>query len=572
MKGEELLVIHSVLIQSMLQMTDELAPGGDPTILFTMLLAYISAGGSIFTIYTLLGKKKKKLSIFLLGIPFGVIVLIAFIGFIPSFWTTPSNYDLLNRTGITQLFSRSRLYEETLILLAVFAVVCVMYIVLSQRMRTRNRTMRTWIIAVAFSCGIETLLALALLVVSLARLAGIAIPLEQSLAGRLYFVAAAMILLKIFEQVFTLFYVELFGAKRFVPILNKMSAYKLEQADFSTLKKLIRKQCGILPLPLFVFLLVVVISWGNLYTVKFGPWGALFVALDNGITLILPFLLPLLGILAMRAVCFFYPSAHPLARYVLKIYDNPDRTAKQLLSEYSNPLFTAGNVLVTQNFLIRESTVLRVYSLSSLAEIKSVPGSFRYGLRGRHCLLLFSDGKKLSVEMDQMRLINYAKSKLAQNTDHTMENRRHPVKNVVSSFTWPLMSVLMIALIIISIWFIGVSHPDDYSELKNNLGRYNEAAQTVISDVAGESDGTYGITPLPAGYAGLSQGGMVCYEVSATGVNVFFYKDLGLLGGYEGFFYMSGGVPESGHLSFAGGNITYVVNLNEGNWCYAGAK
>jgi hypothetical protein len=425
--------------------------GFEVSLIVSLMFSFISVGGLLYTLYSLLGYKKGIISIWLLGIPFIILGAAGIIApLVTGSMMTTEYADYLELAGVIPLFEGTALYLEVLALVAVFAIVCTLYIVMSQRMLIRNRTRKTWLIAVACSCAIEIAAAIALAFVSLTHLIGLSPPPAQGSTGRLFFFAAAIIILKLFEQMFVLVYVELFGMKRLVPDLGSITANDMEFADFATLKKLVRKQCGFIPIPLFVLLVSGLILWAHSYITEFGVLGLLY--MTSGIsTLYLPFIVLPAAILAIRALWFLYPAIHPLPRFIAT-FNDPDMVAGQLLREYRSPLFRAGNVIATPNFLICESLVLRAFYLPALVGIEARRGNgIAGGIIESRCGLFFDGGKELNFSPEQTELLEYARSKLNANETRLSENpkdaKKRKIRNVGRRFL--LLSLALILGVIL---------------------------------------------------------------------------------------------------------------------------
>jgi hypothetical protein len=377
----------SVLINALFSVMDHIMPDLDATTVFVIFFMGLSIGGALYTVHALLGYQKDVVSVIFLGVPF-VLIGAAGIAFplLLSCWLNGANGDILEKAGVTALFDGRELYGETLILSLIFMTVCALYVVLSQRIINARRTKKTWLTALAFSCGQEFVMNLWILAVSIARLASGAWPTLSGFFARFYYYAAAAVLLKALELLFILVYVETFGARRRSLSRAEPDPWDRESSGFAALKRMARRQCGFLPLALIALLPLILWPFA-LFTVN--------------AALLSPFLTVLCAVLALRAAWFLFPGLHPLPRSVAR-WGDPDRMADSFLKECGTPLFTAGAARVTANFLIDESFFIRVYYLPALVAMET---------EGGDCLLRFENGAIYRFPVGQGKLAEYLRHK-----------------------------------------------------------------------------------------------------------------------------------------------------------------
>ncbi|MDR3270341.1 MAG: hypothetical protein LBT32_02340 [Peptococcaceae bacterium] len=549
----------SILLQALLAVIDWMRPGADFTLVFIVASMIISIVGIMCMVYALLGYKMTNrpselpIGLLLLGIPF--ILLVSFGIFMPLLlgsWLAGINENVLEQAGVLPLFNDSRLYGEVLLLVAVFAVVCALYLVRSQRILTLNRARETWLATAVTSCGMEIVAATVLLFVSLARLSGLDVPLTHSMVGRIFYYAALIVAFKTLEQIFILIYVELFGVRR---LDVTRPANDFAHTDFATLKRVVRKHCGYLPAPLCAGILVLLVNWAVGFATQFGLLGLsrmLLRVLHSLWVLILPFALTLVSVLAIRAVWTLFPATHPLIRALAKSGD-PDATARQFLAEYASPLFIAGDVRVTKIFLIQESLVIKAFYLPALAGIERV-NSFMGG-RSAFDVLKFADGQTLKVLPEQTRLLEYARCNLSENSQNRVCETVMPhelpqtkrIKQVMRMLAACALAVAGLTFIWnlsdSASWNLSAADPAYVNSFNENRSALEEVVYLIETEGNGANGRVNGRIMLPEAYEKLSQTGYVQVEMGSQGANVFFYWRLGILGSYSGFAYLASDKP-----------------------------
>jgi hypothetical protein len=565
-----------VLLDALLRMNGQADYGGagSVSLILTMTVLFISVVGALYTMYALLGYTFKRMMsvpfIVIPLIPFAILTGIGLFGLLFPFWLSTSNGTLLSRSGVLPLFETNILYWNVIVLVLAFATVCAFYIVSSQRMLTEKRTRRTWIIAMTSSCGLEIAAALFLLFASLARLAGLPFPITQDFVGRLFFYFAVIVMFKLAEQAVIIVCVELFGVRRFHPVLHKAGAASdpLDRADFGLLKKLVRRQCGFLPLPFFILSLAsssMLLYWLNVYKTVFGLRALLAVLIGSGSTIILPFWIMLFAILLARSVWFLFPGTHPLLKSISKQSD-PNASARQLLKEYKYPYFKDGDIIATPNFLILESFVLRAFYLPSLIGVGLTRNRFDPEEETEY-VLYFADGQELMFRPDRTRLFDYMKEILYDNEMRVKMRIR--TDRAIGAIL--LLLAIFAAMFLTFRSLISVEDAIKPSVLRDNMSAHEEVVALIgAGDI--DSDGNAGgVADLPKRYASLSTGGRVRYEMTYEGANVFFYKSLNLFGDFIGFAYISGGDPQS-NFAFIAGELSQAGNLGNSGWFYIEGK
>jgi hypothetical protein len=565
-----------VLLEALLRMNSQADYGGTGSVslILAMTIVFISVVGAFYTMYALLGYTFKGIMrvplIVIPLIPFATLTGIGLFGLIFPFWLSASNVTLLARSGVLPLLETNILYWNVIVLVLAFAIVCAFYIISSQRMLTEKRTRKTWLAAMASSCGLEIAAALFLLSASIARLAGLPFPITHDFVGRLFFYSAVVVMLKFAEQAVTIVCVELFGVRRFHPVLNETGAVPdpLAHADFGLLKKLVRRQCGFLPLSFFILSLAsssILLYWLNVYKTVFGLRALIAVLIGWGATIILPFWIMLFAILLTRSAWVLFPGTHPLLKSISKQSD-PNASARQLLKEYSHPYFKDGDIIATPHFLILESFVLRAFYLPSLIGVGLTRTRFDPEEETEY-VLYFADGQELMFRPDRTRLFDYMKEILYDN-EMRVKMRIRTDKAIGAIL---LLIAVFVALFLPLRSLQSVEEAIKPSVLRDNMSLHEEVVALIGSGGMSSDGDDRGVADIPKRYASLSTGGRVLYEITNEGSNVFFYKSLNFFGGFKGFAYISGGDPQN-NLVFIAGELSYVDNLGNSGWYYIEGK
>ncbi|MDR2752554.1 MAG: hypothetical protein LBC41_18010 [Clostridiales bacterium] len=363
----------------------------------TAAFIIISLGGLLYTVNALLGYKKSRIGIALLAIAFVALGTIGI--FAPLMASGLLNMDesraslILSDIGLDAGALPAEIYQEALFLSIAFAAVSALYINRSQRMLERGRSLRQMLVSVLCSSGIEAVAAVGVALACAAKLGGLALNLNI----HLLFYAIAIIGFKLAEQLFVIVYAYAFGA---VSLGTGLDCVDLADAGFDDLKELLRKQCGVASIPLFLLGLA--------------GFTALAPSVPGGQILHL-LLLFLLAMLAVKAAWFIMPDLHPLSREISRRQD-PDAVARQLLKERKSPLFHEGNVVATASFLIHEALSVKAFALCDLVMIERRGGGS--GLLEKTCALCFKNGKRLVISAEHAKILEYAAHWLRENREN----------------------------------------------------------------------------------------------------------------------------------------------------------
>ncbi|MDR1160427.1 MAG: hypothetical protein LBK69_07365 [Syntrophomonadaceae bacterium] len=540
-----------VLIKALLNLIDQASFGQasfgtDGSIYVTCAIAMVSTFGLLYMVYQLLGYDKNTqphivLSAFLLGIPY---ILLCAVGiFVPMLFSpfmTSANQTLLERSEVLPLFESARLFYEVMALCAAFAVICALYIAFTQRRLAKRRGFKSWLTAVAFSCGFEIIAAAGLLTVSLLQFAGVDLPLSHSFAGRLFFYSVAMVLLKLSEQVFVLIYVELFGVKRLGEAIAQIPDTRC--ADFNTLKWLARKQYGFMPPLVLALLIGIVCKWAFWHSGLFGASGTAAALMDSTILLGTPFILILLMILIMRSFWFLLPETCPLLRQVSRLRF-ADETSRQLIREYEHPLFIDGDTLATPHFFIRESLSTRAYYLPDLVRISITVGGLGAVVTKRQYMLHFSDRSKLIIAPEQRKLLQYVR-RIFTDAGGEIESAPRPsswVKAIAVLLLIPLSAAVLIVFVMRG-QINAENETFSNSYFKENIAKYEYIVQMIEDGEINLTGSARELVPLPREYAELSRGGSVLVSVNENGINVIFFRQISIFGSFEGYKFTADGL------------------------------
>jgi hypothetical protein len=365
----------------------------------TAAFIIISLGGLLYTVNALLGYKKSRIGIALLAIAFVALGTIGI--FAPLMASGLLNMDesraslILSDIGLDAGALPAEIYQEALFLSIAFAAVSALYINRSQRMLERGRSLRQMLVSVLCSSGIEAVAAVGVALACAAKLGGLA--LAMPIESHLFFYAIAIIGFKLAEQLFVIVYAYAFGASS---LGTGLGGIDLANAGFDDLKELLRKQCGVASIPLFLLGLA--------------GFTALAPSVPGGQILHL-LLLFLLAMLAVKAAWFIMPDLHPLSREISRRQD-PDAVARQLLKERKSPLFHEGNVVATASFLIHEALSVKAFALCDLVMIERRGGGS--GLLEKTCALCFKNGKRLVISAEHAKILEYAAHWLRENREN----------------------------------------------------------------------------------------------------------------------------------------------------------